>query len=110
MESGRQQYKPLGKIDLDSLGKKSAVQSVADKPEVHEQETAAVSPAPNKEIVKAENKDEKRQQNVSQHKQNMKQENQQKHNRQNRMNLRGCRMATISRKLHITRETTNLLR
>lgn len=78
MESGRQQYKPLGKIDLDSLGKKSAVQSVADKPEVHEQETAAVSPAPNKEIVKAENKDEKRQQNVSQHKQNMKQENQQK--------------------------------
>ena len=78
LESGRQQYKPLGKIDLDSLGKKSAVQSVADKPEVHEQETAAVSPAPNKEIVKAENKDEKRQQNVSQHKQNMKQENQQK--------------------------------
>ena len=77
LESGRQQYKPLGKIDLDSLGKKSAVQSVADK-EVHEQETAAVSPAPNKEIVKAENKDEKRQQNVSQHKQNMKQENQQK--------------------------------
>ena len=78
LESGRQQYKPLGKIDLDSLGKKSAVQSVADKPEVHEQETAAVSPAPNKEIVKAENKDEKRQQHVSQHKQNMKQENQQK--------------------------------
>ena len=78
LESGRQQYKPLGKIDLNSLGKKSAVQSVADKPEVHEQETAAVSPAPNKEIVKAENKDEKRQQNVSQHKQNMKQENQQK--------------------------------
>ena len=78
LESGRQQYKPLGKIDLDSLGKKSAVQSVADKPEVHEQETAAVSPAPNKEIVKAENKEEKRQQNVSQHKQNMKQENQQK--------------------------------
>ncbi len=78
LESGRQQYKPLGKIDLDSLGKKSAVQSVADKPEVHEQETAAVSPAPNKEIVKAENKDEKRQPNVSQHKQNMKQENQQK--------------------------------
>lgn len=78
LESGRQQYKPLGKIDLDSLGKKSAVQSVADKPEVLEQETAAVSPAPNKEIVKAENKDEKRQQNVSQHKQNMKQENQQK--------------------------------
>ena len=78
LESGRQQYKPLDKIDLDSLGKKSAVQSVADKPEVHEQETAAVSPAPNKEIVKAENKDEKRQQNVSQHKQNMKQENQQK--------------------------------
>ena len=78
LESGRQQYKPLGKIDLDSLGKKSAVQSVADKPEAHKQETAAVSPAPNKEIVKAENKDEKRQQHVSQHKQNMKQENQQK--------------------------------
>ena len=78
LESGRQQYKPLGKIDLDSLGKKSAVQSVADKPEAHKQEAAAVSPAPNKEIVKAENKDEKRQQNVSQHKQNMKQENQQK--------------------------------
>ena len=78
LESGRQQYKPLGKIDLDSLGKKSAVQSVADKPEAHKQETAAVSPVPNKEIVKAENKDEKRQQHVSQHKQNMKQENQQK--------------------------------
>ena len=78
LESGRQQYKPLGKIDLDSLGKKSAVQSVADKPEAHKQETAAVSPAPNKEIIKAENKDEKRQQHVSQHKQNMKQENQQK--------------------------------
>ena len=78
LESGRQQYKPLGKIDLDSLGKKSAVQSVADKPEAHKQEAAAVSPAPNKEIVKAENKDEKRQQHVSQHKQNMKQENQQK--------------------------------
>ena len=78
LESGRQQYKPLGKIDLDSLGKKSAVQSVADKPEAHKQETAAVSLAPNKEIVKAENKDEKRQQHVSQHKQNMKQENQQK--------------------------------
>ena len=78
LESGRQQYKPLGKIDLDSLGKKSAVQSVADKPEAHKQETAAVSPAPNKEIVKAENKDEKRQQHASQHKQNMKQENQQK--------------------------------
>ena len=78
LESGRQQYKPLGKIDLDSLDKKSAVQSVADKPEAHKQEAAAVSPAPNKEIVKAENKDEKRQQHVSQHKQNMKQENQQK--------------------------------
>ena len=78
LESGRQQYKPLGKIDLDSLGKKSAVQSVADKPEAHKQEAAAVSLAPNKEIVKAENKDEKRQQHVSQHKQNMKQENQQK--------------------------------
>ena len=38
--NGQQQYKPLGKIDLDNIGKKPAAESVAEKPE-----TAAVSPA-----------------------------------------------------------------
>ena len=78
--STQQQYKPLGKIDLDNVGKKPAAQSVA-KPEAHKQETAAVSPAPAKTqdvTAKAEIKEEKRPQQVSQHKQNMKQENQQK--------------------------------
>ena len=78
--STQQQYKPLGKIDLDNVGKKPAAQSVA-KPEAHKQETAAVSPAPAKThdvTAKAEDKEEKRPQQASQHKHNMKQENQQK--------------------------------
>ena len=31
--NGQQQYKPLGKIDLDNIGKKPAAESVAEKPE-----------------------------------------------------------------------------
>ena len=71
--SGKQQYKPLGKIDLDSIGKKpAAIQSVAKKPE-----TAAVSPAPNQDAPKAAPKKEQKPQQASQQKQNMRQEQQQ---------------------------------
>lgn len=47
--NGQQQYKPLGKIDLDNIGKKPAAESVAEKPE-----TAAVSPEQKKDAPKAE--------------------------------------------------------
>ena len=50
--NGRQQYKPLGKIDLDNIGKKPAAESVAEKPE-----TAAVSPEQKKDAPKAEQKE-----------------------------------------------------
>ena len=48
LESSRQQqFKPLGKIDLDQIGKANAAQSAAPKKtEAKETETAAVSPAP----------------------------------------------------------------
>ena len=76
--SGQQQYKPLGKIDLDNLGKKPAAQSAAKKPETPKREAAAVSPAPNNKVTsKAESHKEQRPQG-SQKKQEMKQENQQK--------------------------------
>ena len=71
--NGKQQYKPLGKIDLDNIGKAPAAQSVADKPE-----TAAVSPESAKESPKAEPKKEQKPQQASQHKQEMKQEQHQK--------------------------------
>lgn len=67
--NGRQQYKPLGKIDLDNIGKKPAAESVAEKPE-----TAAVSPEQKKDAPKAEQKKEQKPQQASQHKQQMKQE------------------------------------
>ena len=54
--SNQQQYKPLGKIDLNNLGKKNAAQSVANKPEAPKHEAAAVSPAHKKETPKAESK------------------------------------------------------
>ncbi|HBF06220.1 MAG TPA: translation initiation factor IF-2, partial [Prevotella sp.] len=71
--SGQQLYKPLGKIDLDNIGKVPAAQSVANKPA-----TAAVSPEPAKETPKAEPKKEQKLQQASQHKQEMKKENHQK--------------------------------
>ncbi len=67
--SGQQQYKPLGKIDLDKLGKAPAAQSVANKPA-----TAAVSPEPAKDTPKVEPKKEPEQRQISQQKQEMKQE------------------------------------
>lgn len=58
LESSRQQqFKPLGKIDLDQIGKANAAQSAAPKKtEAKETETAAVSPAP---VNKAPKKEEK---------------------------------------------------
>jgi len=54
--SGQQQYTPLGKIDLDSIGKKSAVQSVAPvkKEAPNKEVAAAVSHAPVNNASKAE--------------------------------------------------------
>ena len=75
--SGQQQYKPLGKIDLDNLGKKPTAQSAANKPEAPKREAAAVSQAPSKVAPKAESHHEQRPQG-SQNKQEMKQENQTK--------------------------------
>ena len=45
--SGQQQYKPLGKIDLDAIGKKPTAKSAApnDKKDAQKKVTAAVSPA-----------------------------------------------------------------
>ena len=58
LESSRQQqFKPLGKIDLDQIGKANAAQSATPKKtEAKETETAAVSPAP---VNKAPKKEEK---------------------------------------------------
>ena len=54
-ETKAQQYKPLGKIDLDSLGKKPAeAAKPAEKPKEEEPKAAAVSPKPVKEEPKAE--------------------------------------------------------
>ena len=87
--SNQQQYKPLGKIDLNNLGKQPAAQSVANKQETSKQDTAAVSPAPSKDAQKAEQKKEQRPQQASQHRQDMKQENQQKQQRQNSNGSKG---------------------
>lgn len=58
LESSRQQqFKPLGKIDLDQIGKANAAQSAAPKKtEAKETETAAVSPAPVNNTPKKEEK------------------------------------------------------
>ena len=58
LESSRQQqFKPLGKIDLDQIGKVNAAQSAAPKKtEAKEKETAAVSPAPVNNAPKKEEK------------------------------------------------------
>ena len=58
LESSRQQqFKPLGKIDLDKIGKANAAQSAAPKKtEAKETETAAVSPAPVNNAPKKEEK------------------------------------------------------
>ena len=58
LESSRQQqFKPLGKIDLDQIGKANAAQSAAPKKtEAKETETAAVSPAPVNSATKKEEK------------------------------------------------------
>ena len=58
LESSRQQqFKQLGKIDLDQIGKANAAQSAAPKKtEAKETETAAVSPAPVNNAPKKEEK------------------------------------------------------
>ena len=58
LESSRQQqFKPLGKIDLDQIGKANAAQSATPKKtEAKETETAAVSPAPVNKTPKKEEK------------------------------------------------------
>ena len=58
LESSRQQqFKPLGKIDLDQIGKANAALSAAPKKtEAKEKETAAVSPAPVNNAPKKEEK------------------------------------------------------
>ena len=58
LESSRQQqFKPLGKIDLNQIGKANAAQSAAPKKtEAKETETAAVSPAPVNNAPKKEEK------------------------------------------------------
>ena len=58
LESSRQQqFKPLGKIDLDQIGKANAAQSATPKKtEAKETETAAVSPAPVNNAPKKEEK------------------------------------------------------
>ena len=58
LESSRQQqFKPLGKIDLDQIGKANAAQSAAPKKtEAKETATAAVSPAPVNNAPKKEEK------------------------------------------------------
>ena len=58
LESSRQQqFKPLGKIDLDQIGKANAAQSAAPKKtDAKEKETAAVSPAPVNNAPKKEEK------------------------------------------------------
>ena len=58
LESSRQQqFKPLGKINLDQIGKANAAQSAAPKKtEAKETETAAVSPAPVNNAPKKEEK------------------------------------------------------
>ena len=76
--SNQQQYKPLGKIDLDNIGKNKSAVSVANKPKAPKQEAAAVSPAPKKETPKAESKPEQKPTQASQQKKEMKQDNQQK--------------------------------
>ena len=54
-EAKAQQYKPLGKIDLDSLGKKTAeVPKSVKKNKAEEPKAAAVSPKPEVEEVKPE--------------------------------------------------------
>ena len=76
--SNQQQYKPLGKIDLDSIGKGKSAESAAKKSEAPKLETAAVSPAPVKDAHRNEPKHDQRSTHGSHQKQEMKQENQQK--------------------------------
>ena len=76
--SNQQQYKPLGKIDLDSIGKGKSVESAAKKSEAPKHETAAVSHAPVKDAHRNEPKHDQRSNHGSHQKQEMKQENQQK--------------------------------
>ena len=92
--SGPQKFKPLGKIDLDSIGKpaaKSAAPATKEAPK--KEEAAAVSPAPNHQASMAEAKDNRERQGATagqtkgdQHKQNGGQNNgQQKQNKQKTM-------------------------
>lgn len=62
--AGQQVYKPLGKIDLDSIGKPSAQKSAAQQTEKKKQEqvAAAVSPAPENKPVAAKPAPEKKEQ------------------------------------------------
>ena len=76
--SNQQQYKPLGKIDLNSIGKGKSAESAAKKSEAPKHETAAVSHAPVKDAHRNEPKHDQRSNHGSHQKQEMKQENQQK--------------------------------
>ena len=69
--SNQQQYKPLGKIDLDSIGKKPAAKSAAPvKNDAPKKGAAAVSPAPVNNASKTNNANNGGQQNNGQQKHN----------------------------------------
>ena len=78
--SGHQQYKPLGKIDLDSIGKKPVAQNVAPvKNEAPEEKVAAaVSHAPVNNASKAEENEAYEKQNKQKVMQNQANNNQPK--------------------------------
>jgi translation initiation factor IF-2 len=72
--SNQQQYKPLGKIDLNSIGKGKSAESAAKKSEAPKHETAAVSHAPVKDAHRNEPKHDQRSNHGSHQKQEMKQD------------------------------------
>ncbi len=85
--SGQQQYRPLGKIDLDSIGKAPAAKSVApvEKEATKKEEAAAVSHAPVNHASKVERhtngdggqqRNDQQKANGGQHNGQMKQNNQ----------------------------------
>ena len=93
--SAQQQYKPLGKIDLNNIGKPAAKSAAPEKKEAIKKEDAAVNPVPVKntpkvepetadsvqktvQAPKTEQKQEQKPAQVSQQKQNMKQQSVQK--------------------------------
>ena len=96
MGKNSQQFKPLGKIDLDNIGKKPAAQSAAPKSkEALIKESAAVSPAPIKKAPKVEQKHEQRPVSVSQYRQEMKQQSPQK----SQLNMRDSKIQQNAQQL-----------